>query len=171
MTASALETRIGSLLEVLDEDVRHLESALTRLESLRALLIKREEVGLQKLLEEIRGQGDTYRQNEQKRQQLRRELAAELGWVEGDLTLSKLQRKLAGPSRAALAQRQTRLRALGMELKREYSLTVLLVRDCIRFNRSLMQILLGSGGRGSATYSPTGAARHEFGTMLMNMQL
>jgi hypothetical protein len=171
MTASVLETRIGSLLEVLDEDARHLESTLTRLKSLRALLLKREEAGLAKLLEEVRTQADTYRRNEQRRQQLRRELAADLGWAEGDLTLSRLQSKLAGPSRAALAQRQARLRSLGVELKREYSLTVLLVRDCIRFNRSLMQILLGCGGRGTATYSPTGATRHEFGTMLMSMQL
>jgi hypothetical protein len=179
MISPALETGITSLLPVLDEDIRHLEGTLSRMDTLRSLLIKREEAALEKLLDEIRRQADTYKANEQKRQQLRRDLAADLGCAEGDLTLSKLQRELIGPSRpgaeqrwgAALADRQARLRSLAIQLKREYTLTVLLVRDCLRFNRSLMQAFFGSGGKGGATYSPTGTAKHDIGTMLMSMQL
>jgi hypothetical protein len=109
--------------------------------------------------------------NEQRRQQLRRELAADLGCAECDMTLSRLQQELAGPIRAAVASRQSRLRSLAVHLKREHALTALLLRDCVRFNRSLLQILLGSAGRGLATYSPTGAARREGSATLMNLQL
>lgn len=178
MISPALETRIAALLDVLEADIRHLEYTLARLDTLRSLLIKREEAALHQLLEEIRRQAEAYEANEQERQQLRRDLAADLGCRESDLTLSTLQRELNGPSRraaqtrygAALAQRQARLRSLAAQLKREYTLTVLLVRDCVRFNRSLLQAFLGTGGRGGATYSPSGAAKQEISTILMSMQ-
>jgi hypothetical protein len=170
MISPALESRVVALLDVLDEDIRHLESTLSRLDTLRSLLIKREETALKELLEEIRRRADAYQANEQKRKGLRRNLAADLGWAEHDLTLSKLQKELAEPSRTAVAQRQTRLRFLAVQLKREYTLTVLLVRDCLRFNRSLMEAFFGAGGRGAATYSPTGAARHEIHATLMSTQ-
>jgi DNA repair exonuclease SbcCD ATPase subunit len=178
MLSPALETRMTLLLEVLDEDIRHLERTLSRLDTLRSLLIKREDAALQQLLEEVRRQAEAYQANEQKRQQLRRELAAALGCAQGDLTLTRLQRALADTSHPeppcwqdALADRQARLRSLAAQLKREYTLTVLLVRDCLRFNRSLMQIFFGIGGRGQATYSPTGAPRPESGAALMSMKL
>jgi hypothetical protein len=173
-----MEAGIAALLDVLDEDIRHLESTISRLDTLRSLLIKRDNGALEKLLDGIRQQADAYKTNEHKRQQLRSDLAADLGCTQRDLTLSKLQGELAGPTcpdtqrrcGAALADRQTRLRSLAARLKREYTLTMLLVRDCTRFNRSLMKVFFGSGGRGGARYSPTGAAKHEIGTTLMSMQ-
>ena len=186
MVLSTMEAPIAALLDVLDEDIRHLESTMSRLDMLRSLLIKRDHAALEKLLDEIRQQADAYKTNEHKRQQLRRALAADLGCPERDLTLSILQKELAGPAGpdaqprraaalcaecgAALADRQARLRSLAARLTREYTLTMLLVRDCARFNRSLMNVFFGSGGRGGARYSPTGAAKHEIGTTLMSMQ-
>jgi hypothetical protein len=179
MVSPTIEVKIAALVDVLDEDIRHLESALSRLDTLRTLLVKREDDALEKLLGDIRQQTDVYRANDQKRQQLRRDLAMDLGCTEGDLTLSKLQGELAGQTRAdvpryggaALADRQARLRSLAAQLKREYTLTVLLLRDCTRFNRSLLRAFLGSGGRGGATYSPTGAEKHQAGAALMSMKL
>jgi len=185
MISPAAENRIAVLLDVLDEDIRHLEHTLSGLDTLRSLLIKREDAALHGLLEDIHRQAETHKANEQKRQQLRRDLAADLGCAEGDVTLSRLAAELshrvtdAPPTArgwdaldpgAAVADRQVRLRFLAAQLKREYTLTVLLVQDCLRFNRSLMQIFFPSGGRGGATYSPTGAAKHDIGTMLLSMQ-
>jgi hypothetical protein len=171
MMSPAGERNVADLLEVLDADIRHLESTLLRLDALRSLLIKRDDAALQKLLGELPQEADRHRVNEQRRQQLRRDLAADLGCAESDLTLSRLQRELPGPTRAAVADRQARLRSLAERLKREYTLTVLLVRDCTRFNQTLLNIFLGSAGRGLATYSPTGAAQHAASSALMSMQL
>jgi septal ring factor EnvC (AmiA/AmiB activator) len=163
------QVTMAALLEVLEADIRHLESTLARLNALRSLLIKREDAALQKLLEEVRGQADAYQMNERKREQLRQDLAADLGCAARELTLSKLAGALAGRAvGVALAERQVRLRFLTAQLKREYMQTVLLVRDCIRFNRSLLHVFLGSGG-GGATYSATGAAKHEINGTLMSM--
>jgi flagellar biosynthesis/type III secretory pathway chaperone len=163
------QVTMAALLDVLDEDVRHLESTLSRLNALRSLLIKREDAALQKLLEEVRGQADAYQANERKREQLRQDLAADLNCTARELTLSKLAGALAGHAVGlALVERQVRLRSLTAQLKREYMQTVLLVRDCIRFNRALLHVFLGSGGRGT-TYGATGAAQQEINGTLMSM--
>jgi hypothetical protein len=168
--SSATETKIAALLEVLDADIRHVETALVRLDALRALLIKRDDGGLECLLEDIQRQGEARLANEQKRQALRGELAAQLGCRGEDLTLSRLRGKLSGPSRAAVAERQTRLKTLVEQLKREYTLTTLLIADCARFNRSLMRAFFGLTGRGNVTYSSSGTTQPPSGTALMNLQ-
>lgn len=171
MLSPTMETRVTALLEVLDADIRNLEATSARLATLRTLVLRRDHPALEELLGQVSGQAEGQRANEQRRQQVRRELAGDLGCAARDLTLSRLQQALAGPLRAAVADRQGRLRSLTLQLKREHALTTLLLRDCIRFNRSLLQILLGSAERGPATYGPTGAARAEGGATLMSMQL
>jgi hypothetical protein len=166
----AMETKVTALLEVLDADIRHVETVLTRLDALRALLIKRDDGGLESLLADIQRQGEARLANEQKRQALRGELAAQLGCRAKELTLSVLRGKLSGPNRTALAERQMRLKTLVEQLKREHTLTTLLIADCARFNRSLMRACFGLTGRGNLTYSPSGAAQPQSGAALMNLQ-
>ncbi len=171
MASPTMETKTVALVEVLDEDIRHVEKVLLRLDTLRTLLIKREDAALEQLLGEIRPESDIYRRNEQKRQQLRRDLAAELGCTEGELTLSRLQSHLTGWTREAVADRQARLRALTAQLKHQYTLTVLLLRDCTRLNRSLLRAFFGSGVRGGTTYGATGAEKRPLPQALMSMEL
>jgi hypothetical protein len=164
------QARVAALLGVLDEDIRHVEAALLRLDALRGLLIKRDDGALEKLLEEIHRQSETYAATECRRQELRRGLAADLGCTERDLTVSELLTHLTGPDRTALAQRQTRLKVLIAQLKREHALTSLLISDCAKFNRSLLRVFFGPAGKAGTTYSPTGVAKHPTGTALLNMQ-
>ncbi len=178
MVSPTGESKIMVLLEVLDEDIRHLENALSRLDLLRSLLIRRENAALEQLLSDIQQQAESYRAIEQKRQQLRKDLAADLDCTEGELTLSRLRKELTGPTcseaqrrcGAAVADRQARLRSLAAQLKREHSLTALLLRDCARFNRSLLRVFLESGGRGCATYTPTGTTQRDTKAALMSIQ-
>jgi flagellar biosynthesis/type III secretory pathway chaperone len=178
MIPPATENRIATLLGVLDEDMRHLEHTLVRLDTLRSLLVKREAAALARLLDDVRRETDAYQANEQKRHQLQCALAAELGCAARELTLSRLVARLSGPTSsevqrrygAALAERQTRLRSLASRLKREYTLTTLLVRDCLRFNRALLEIFLRSRSQ-ETTYSAAGVARRAPGAALMDMKL
>ncbi len=178
MVSPTVENKVTALLEVLDADVRHLESALSRLDLLRSSLVRRENAALERLLGDIQQQAEAYRAIEQERQQLRRDLALDLGCTEGELTLSRLrkeltaracteaQRRLAG----VVADRQARLRSLAAQVRREHSLTALLLREVARFNQSLLRVFLGSADRGCATYSPTGTAHRDAGAALMSMQ-
>jgi hypothetical protein len=169
--APEIQARVTALLNVLDEDIRHIEGTLLRLDALRGLLIKRDDGALQKLLEEIHEQGQAHAATECRRQELRRELAVDLGLPESDLTLSGLSTRLTGPDRTSIAERQTRLKALIARLKREHALTSRLIADCARFNRSLLRVFLGPDGKAGTTYSPAGVARHPTGIALLNMQL
>lgn len=164
------QARVTAMLGVLDEDIRHVEATLLRLDTLRGLLIKRDDGALERLLEEIHRQGETYAATECRRQELRRGLAADLGCRASDVTLSGLLTRLKGQDRTALAERQTRLKVLVAQLNREHTLTRLLIADCAKFNRSLLRVFFGPAGKTGTTYSPTGAPKHPTGTALLNMQ-
>lgn len=170
MALHTMDVKVQALLDVLDEDIRDIEATLLRLDALRTMLVKRDDAGLERLLEDIRRQSESHAVNERKRQDLRAELAVAAGCGPGDLTLSKLRAHLPEPSRTAVAQRQNRLRSLVAQLKREHLLTTVLLSDCTRFNRSLMQTFFGLSGTGNVTYSPSGAARHRSDTTLVSLK-
>ncbi len=74
IAASEIEDKVDELLVVLDRDIRHIQENLLRLNELRGLVIKRDEASLQKLLESIQSETNSYKDNELKRQSLREEL-------------------------------------------------------------------------------------------------
>ena len=169
MASIPTPTRVDALLAVLDEDIRHAETSLSLLDTLRGLLIKRDEPALIRLLDDLRREAEVHAGNEQQRERLRRELANEMQCGIQEITLSTLKDRLSGERQAVVVQRQTRLKALTADLKREYTLTALLVADCARFNRSLMRVFFGLDGKGEMTYGANGAAKHRSGTALVNM--
>ena len=171
MTSEPIESRVDALLVVLDEEIQHGETTLGQLEALRTLLIQRDALALEALLRDLRDQGQAREETERRRQALRRELAAALGCDVKALTLSTLQGVLSDPRRAALGDRQRRLRAQISLLEREYAATHALVSDCARFNRSLMRVFFGAAGDRETTYGATGAARHQTGAGMVSLHL
>lgn len=171
MRANSIEAAVDALLAVLDEDIRHVEASLLQLDALRSSLVKRDDAALEQLLKDLQSQAKTRTANEQRRQFLREELAASLGYDVKDLTLSKLQAELGDFQAEAVSNRQERLKSLVMDLKREHRLTAMLISDCSRFNRSLMRILFGSKAAGSTTYGASGKAKNQNSVGLMNLQL
>jgi hypothetical protein len=148
-----------------------LKATLSQLDALRSLLIKRDDVGLDQLLGEIRDGAEARAENERLRQALRADLARAFDCEEGQLTLSQLRLRLPAPHHEHIVARQAALRSLAERLQHEYTLTALLVSDCVRFNRTLLRAFFGAGARGSTTYSPDGSARHRTNTTLMSLQL
>jgi thiamine pyrophosphate-dependent acetolactate synthase large subunit-like protein len=171
MMPSAVETKIEQLMVVLDEDIRHLETTLSQLDALRGLLVKREDAALEGLLGEIRGRTEAYAANERTRQTLRTDLALMLGCDPSRFTLSRLQSMLPEPRQTAVTSRRARLRFLVTELKREYTLTAVLVSDCARFNRALMRAFFGTGSQVGTLYKPSGQAKQQTNAALMSLKL
>ncbi|MHC4518719.1 MAG: flagellar export chaperone FlgN [Planctomycetota bacterium] len=171
MTLDRIETKVDALLAVLDEEIRHGETTLSQLDVLRNLLIKRDDVALEQLLRDLHEQGQTRGQTERRRQELRQELADALGRDVKALTLSALQTVLSDPRRAAVRERQKRLRSQIGLLEREYALTRALVADCARFNRSLMRVFFGTDSDRTMTYGATGAVRHQTGAGMVSLHL
>jgi len=171
MMANSIEMKVDALLAVLDDDIRHAETTVGLLDTLRSLLIKRDDAGLEQLLGDLRDRARSYERTEQRRQALRSELAEALGCDVGAMTLTALKKQLSGPRRAAVGEKQTQLRSWIGRLRREHALTQKLVADCARFNRSLMGIFFGVDSISKTTYGATGAVRTQPNTGVVSLQL
>lgn len=169
MTLTPTATRVDALLAVLDEDIRYAQTSLSLLDTLRSLLIKRDEAALEGLLNDLHREAEAHAHNERQRDRLRQELADELQCGIQEITLSRLKDRLSGERQTAVSQRQTRLKSLTGDLKREYTLTAMLLADCAQFNRALMRVFFGLDGKGNLMYGANGAAKHRAGTALVNM--
>ncbi len=169
MVASGLDGKIEALLGVLDGDIVHVRTVLEQLDRLRSLLVKRDDVGLEALLTDLTAEAATHAGHEQKRQELRQELADAFSCRPEQMTLSRLSSLLPGARRGAIAERQKLLRSLVGRLRREHALTTRLLADCARFNRSLLQVFFGQNGTGAASYDASGAAVRRMDAKLMSL--
>jgi len=166
-----LSRKVEDLLGVLMRDIEHLERTLVCLNELRCFVIKRDEKGLARLLDDIRVESRGYQANEQRRNLIREELAVLLGCKTGELTLSVLTRRLGGAAKAAIAESQQRLKMLVGRLQKEYVSTVSLLSDCARINSALLKIMFNRGRSGLVCYDSAGLTERESGAAFMNMRL
>ncbi len=169
--AIEIEDKVNQLLAVLDNDIRHIQNNLSRLNELRGFIVKRDDASLQKLLENIRSESGGYRENELKRNSLRKELAAALGCDFRQMTLSRLEAELPDEMKLQVAQKRTELKTLAEKLKNEHISTVMLLSDCARFNSTLLKSVLELGRTGTITYSSRGFVRRQDDSAFMNLQL
>jgi hypothetical protein len=165
-----IEDKIDELLVVLDEDIRHIEESLLRLNELRGLVVKRDETSLGKLLESIQAESDSYRKNELRRQLIRKELAAAFGSSIKQMTLSRLEEVLQEEKKTKIAERKARLKLLTEELRKEHSGTVLLLADCAQFNSLLLRSIFNFGNSPTVFYGSDGTTKRQTGAAFVNLQ-
>jgi hypothetical protein len=162
---------VDELLGVLDADIEHLHRGLSWLDELRALVVKRDEAGLCRLLETIRLESDGCAANEQKRQSIRKELAGILGCEQRQLTLSLLENFAPEERKADIVERKENLRTLAGQLKKEHRRTAMLLSDCARINGLLLKSILECGRCGAALYDASGAKTRQGDAGFVNMRL
>jgi len=88
----------------------------------------------------------------------RDELAGHLGWQVGKTRLEPLLSMVGEPARRVLAQRRQQVAQLAETLRRKHRRTTVLLAECARINRLLVDCLLGDDQR-VTVYGATGA-RH-----------
>jgi hypothetical protein len=165
-----IEDKVDQLLLVLEKDTQQMRKSLSRLNEFRSLVVKHDDAGLGKLLENIQSESGSYKCNELKRRSIRKELAIILGCSPKQITLSRLEAELAGEKKAQIAERKAMLRSLADQLKKEHLSTSLLLSDCARFNSVLLKSVLEFGQAGTITYSPKGSAKRQANSAFMNFQ-
>ncbi|MHC4114594.1 MAG: hypothetical protein ACYSSL_04650 [Planctomycetota bacterium] len=165
-----IEDKVDQLLIVLDKDIQHIVENLSRLNDLRGLVVKRDDVSLYKLLESIKSESNSYKENELKRQSLREELAIASNCSLKQMTLSRLEAELSGEKKAEVAERKTKLQTLAEKLKKELLSTTMLLSDCARFNSMLLKSVFEFGQAGTITYSPKGSAERQTNSAFVNLQ-
>ncbi len=165
-----MESKVDELLSVLDKDIRHMRECLLRLNELRELVIKRDEVSLSKLLESIQAESEVYAANEQKRQAIRKDLADLLGYNVEQMTLSKLEETVSKKKRVEVSERKTTLRILASQLKKEHLSVALLLTECARFNKMLLNGILGQARHDTIMYDSNGLSSRQSGTAFMSLK-
>ncbi len=165
-----IEDKINELLSILDTDIENTEKNLSRLNELRSLVIKRDEVNLGKLLESIRFESRGDADQDLRRGSVRRELAQALGCSIGEVTLSRLSNIVSQDKSAQIIQRRTRLLSLTEELKREHLSTAMLLSECARFNSLLLKNIFDISKSGTVTYDSTGGTKRQTETAFMNLE-
>ena len=98
-TTTEIESKVDELLACLDKDSEHIQKSLSQLNTLRGFVIKRDDSGLGKLLKIIQAESDINRNQELKRERIRKELANALGYNTEQLTLSALEANLSKQKR------------------------------------------------------------------------
>ncbi len=165
-----IEDKIGELLVVLDKDIQHIQESLLRLNELRSLLIKHNETDLGKLLESIQTESDSYRSHELKRESIRKELADALDCNLKQMTLSRLETVLPEEKKAQVTTKKLKLRALTKELKKEHLSTAMLLSNCARFNRQLLQSVFDLGEMEIVYYNSRGSTKQGVTEAFVNLQ-
>ncbi len=169
-TAIEIEGKVDELLTVLDKDIQHIQESLSKLNELRSLVIKHDDVALGKLLESIQAETDGNLRHELKRQSIRKELASAFGCGLEQMTLSTLEASLPNEKKEQVTRRKAKLKSLIKELKKEHLSTALLLSECARFNRMLLKSVFNLGNTGTVYYGSNGATRQRSDMAFVNLQ-
>jgi len=169
-TAIKIEEKVEELLVILDEDIEHIQQNLSRLNELRSLVIKHDDVALSTLLERIQADSDSYLRHELKRHSIRKELANARGVDIKQMTLSTLEASLPKGQKDQVSKKKAKLTSLIKELKKEHLSTALLLSDCARFNRMLLKNVFNLGNTATVYYGSNGATREQPDMAFVNLQ-
>jgi hypothetical protein len=166
-----LQEKVNELLAVLQKDLEYIERNIVELDELRALVIKRDDSGLSKLLEQIRSRSQEYEANQKLREELRRQIAEILDWSVGEVRLGRLLQQVSAEQKVNVRQIRERLGSMISRLQKEHTSTVMLLSDLSRFNSILLDTILETGQVCGVTYNARGGAKRNGDIAFMNLQL
>lgn len=170
-TTAGIEDKVERFLDILGTDIEHVKKSISCIDELRALVIKRDDAALSRLLENIHAESDDYKTHELIRRKMREELAAALDCNPEQVTLTVLQTVLQGETASRAARTRATLASLMNELRKEYLSTTLLLSDCAGFNKLLLRSIFALGKTGTVTYSSKGSPKEHSETAFLNLQL
>jgi hypothetical protein len=165
------EEQINELLDCLDKDIKHIHKSISQLNEMRKLVIKRDDIALGKLLQNIQNETDAYKNNESNRQSIRKELANAFGFTIEQMTLSTLESSLPDAKRAQITERKTQLQSLIIGYKKEHLGTAMLLAECARFNNLLLKSIFDFRKTEGVCYDSSGTAERETDMAFVNLQL
>ena len=165
-----IREKAEALVALLDTDIDYLTANLERLDALRAMVVKRQDQELSRLLDRIRIETESYALHESRRQMLRQEIADLMACDVRELTLSSLAQVLDPPLNQLLTQRKGTLRELTSRLRAEHLSTRWLLKDCARFNTVLFNTLFHPGQENALTYTVNGTTQRHREQSSMNLQ-
>ena len=156
MVANDIEKQTDEMLGCLDVDIEHIQKNLACLNEMRGLVIKRDDVALQNLLDQIQNGSDSFKEHETKRQMIRKILADSLDCDVSKINLTMLEKELPEAKSILVREKKEKLKSLIDEFKKEYTSTIILVSECSRFNKMLLKSIFNPGKTSSVYYKANG---------------
>ena len=102
---------------------------------------------------------------------LRQKYAAMIGCLPEQVNLSRIMEHLTPVLRQQVVCSDNRCsQSLSTKLKTEYTATAVLLSECSRFNRMLLDSIVGSRCKGVATYNASGQMKRPGGSGFVAMQ-
>lgn len=138
----ALACRLRDLLE---EEALLLGQRRSRLADLAEALADNDEPRLERLLAEMEAEVASQAQREGRPAQVMRRLAEALDCPEESERLSRLIGRLPPWHQGGIAQARARIVQQARDLRRQYRQTAMLLSECARINRALLDSLLRAG--------------------------
>ena len=155
------DSQLDTLERLLDEEAALLEVRRSQLSSLGGAILDRDDEAVERLLDQIERAQQLQRNTDEQIDALRRDLAAAIGRPWAQVKLSTLVELVPAGRRDGLADRRRRIIERAEMLQLEHMRAVVLLRECSRVNRLLLEALLPSGGnvgtygqRGGDTWQP-----------------
>lgn len=170
MLSPSLQQALDEVNAFLEAQTAQAQTTLDRLDALRAAVIRRDEDALEELSGQVQAESARKAQYERATQMLREKLSALLNCPAEAVCVSRLCEHLPVEARGDLTQRQGLLQGLVRRLNNELRATDSLLRECARFNRVLLNSLVGNSQQ-TATYDARGVSRWNLQGSLMNMRL
>jgi len=157
-SASDVDARVSDLLTVLDEEIRLLDLRRSQLEALSVAIVERDDDRLEVQLDEIQQTAALQADVDVRLENVRRGLAGDLAMPPEQLKLHVLADLFEGRRRAEIESRRRRIIDLAERLQRQHMHTSVLLSECARVNRLLLDALFPQG-KGVDTYGSDGQER------------
>jgi len=156
MMPPGTESLLDELLGVLDAEAELLERKRRQLADLSDALVRRDDDATEGLLEQIELAGRQQESVDANLGALRRTLAGRFGCRADELRLSDLIERLPADRAAQVDTRRRRIVDLAESLRAQHLRTALLLMECARINRMMLESMLPRGDT-VMTYGAGGA--------------
>ncbi len=171
MIARSTESLIDELLAVLDEEIELLELKRSQLADLSEALVTADDEIVEELLEQIEQTEQTQTAVDMRLKVVREALAGAFGYEDiKELRLSVLAVELPEAQASAVDDRRRRMAEQVGKLRRQHLQTAMLLVECSRVNRMMMECISPSGET-VATYDATGTNLWRSGAGLVDKEL
>ena len=161
---------VDELAAFLDHQSGHLRNVLECLDEFRKALIRRDLPVLQAMQTQLAGQADIRLQMDQTQRAIQQKLADVLSCREEEVCLSAVCRRLDRGQQEIIQTRRKGLADLVQRLRQQHLATELLLRECARMNRRLLETVTGTRAQGK-TYDARGRSSWSLHPGLMSVKL
>ncbi|KPK85895.1 MAG: hypothetical protein AMJ81_02480 [Phycisphaerae bacterium SM23_33] len=166
---NSLMIHTEQLLAILDEEIWLLELRRSQSDALSAALIQSDDARMEALLNEMHQTLQSQAHVDLRLNAVRRALADDLALPTQRVRLQLLIGRLHGRERAEMESRRQQIIDLAERLQRQHLQTSILLLECARINRMLLEALFPQS-KGVDTYSSGGQERWWPGTGLVNAE-